>query len=106
MTQWNLDNSEDEKEEERLKLKERALQLQKVVDEQSKLLREKENQEIQTKKKAAKHLKEALLSGDKINRLSPPTTCTNKYQRQKRPMSKCHILRYNSKINKRKVWSG
>ena len=72
-----IDDADDEKEEETLKLKERELQWQQVVAEQSKLLREKENQEIQTKKKAARHLQKALSSG---NEDKPAITTDNIYQ--------------------------
>ena len=73
----DLDNDDDEKEEERLKLKEKVLQSQKVVEEQSKSLRDEENQELQTKKRVITHLKQAVLSKDKDK---PVITTNNIYQ--------------------------
>ena len=72
-----IDDSEDEKEEKRLNLKKRISQLQKVVNEHSHSLKEKEDQETRTKKKAAEHLKKALSSGGKDE---PAITTNNVYQ--------------------------
>ena len=74
-----LDVDFDSKEEERQKLMEKALQLQKVVKEQSEKLRQKENQELPTKRKTAKHLEKIVSSGDKI---IPAITINNVYQQR------------------------
>ena len=73
----DIDNTDNDKDEENEKLKETILKLQKVVKEQSELLREKEDQDIRTKKQAAQHLKDALLAADKNK---PAITTSNIYQ--------------------------
>ena len=72
-----IDNEDDENKEETLMLKEKISQLQKVINEQSKILRQKEDQEMRTKEKVAEHLKRTLISRDKDK---PVITTNNIYQ--------------------------
>ena len=72
-----VDLAHEEMEEENRKLEQRVLQLEKVINEQSEKLRDKENESERTKQRAAQHLQQVLSSGDKNN---PPKTNKNIYQ--------------------------